>query len=101
MPRPQGEIGSRGPVGPRTATEGEVKTVTVGARGSMPRWHKELKSLSWEVVRPWVTQFGNFLRDVELTEGQAKVLLLQHVKGIALAFIEALIGSHNFLACLD
>lgn len=66
----------------------------------MLRWTKILKNLSWEAVRPWVNQFGTFLSIVELTEGQAKVLLLQHVDGPVLAFIEA-ISDNTVLNCLN
>lgn len=42
-----------------------------------------------------------FLQNVELTEWQAKILLPQHVEGPPLAFIEAIINSHNVLTCLN
>lgn len=99
--RPQGVEGARGPVGPRIEAESEGRTEPSGGGHSMLRWNKVLKSLSWEHVRPWVTKFTIFLRNVEMTEGQAKVLLLQHVEGLVLAFTEALLDNNNVLTCLD
>lgn len=75
MPGPQREIGFRGPIEPRTA-EGEARNMTIRAGNSMLRWNRVLKSLSWDLVRPWVSQVVSFLRNVELREGQPKVLLL-------------------------
>lgn len=67
----------------------------------MIRWSKVLKQYYWEQVRPWVTQFTTFLKNVELTEGQTKVLLLQHVEGPVLAFIETLVEDNNVLPYLN
>lgn len=48
-----------------------------------------------------VTHFTIFLRNVELTKGQAKVLLLRHVEGLTLAFMETMVGEYKVLFCLN
>lgn len=100
FPGPPGETGPRGPMGPRAAWEGREHTSAPGGGANYFRWTKVLKSLSFDTVRPWVSQFLAYLKTIDISEPQAKMLLLQHVDGPVLAFMEAVIEEGTVDQCV-
>lgn len=100
---PPGIQGEAGPRGPRGAEGGGG----VGPGGGSNRvvnpyfkWSKTLKFLTHESVRPWTSQFRKYLDTVDITDDQAKMLLIQYVEGPVLSFLEPIVDSETINGCL-
>lgn len=64
------------------------------------KWNKSFKILTWECVRPYISQFKAFLDTTNLPESQAKLILLQNTKGLVLNFVEVIIDEVSVEECL-
>lgn len=97
-----GEVGPSGPVGPRDEAGGHIPGVA-GPTPSAPvlRWSKVIRSLTFEAVRPWTSQFTSYLDIVSLSDAKEKMLLIQHLEGGPLNFMEAIADENTSRECID
>lgn len=97
----QEDVGPRGPRG----SDGVGRTVSAsggGARSVQPyyKWFKVLKTLTCDCVGPWVSQFRKYLSIIYISDAQAKMLLIQHVKRPVQSFLKALVDTGSVHDCL-
>lgn len=93
---PQGLLGPPGETGPREPMETsggeEVGVAQPAVTDSFHfRWNKVLKTLSFEVVRPWVCQFVAYLYIIRVLSAKEKMLLMQYL-GVAYKCLWKVLG---------